>query len=461
MVMAGAEFSRVEGLTPRAHEGFRVGYIGTLDPVKMHPDYVAMSCAAKVAGIRFVVCGGGDTRRLEGQAEKLGRRESFEFRGAVEDIRGVLEELDVYGYPLCSETYAAAELNLQEAMFAALPVVAFPHGGIGHMIKHGETGLLVNSNQEYAHAIEYLHQNPEERARLGSNAAAYAKQHWGAERSAAGFNAQFDRLLAQPKRTRRWVANESVAAASDLLRELAIFSGARLFVESLGDAARPYVTSFTSSHIEDLAKAEELIGRQPLLTHYTCALAYRKNFPRDPFLQLWSGLGFLQRGKPHDAFEAFERAINLGLTHWRVTWYLALAADLEGKKTEALAALRALGRVVPGFAPAREMLRKLQVPADGAAEAQHCVQEAQVRLKAGEFAKARVLLGRASQLIPGQVVLMELEADLDCRLGRLDSAQAIFNEILQREPKRQSPRMASVAAALRNREVKNLQAAGA
>jgi glycosyltransferase involved in cell wall biosynthesis len=128
MVLAGADFERLEGFRPRSHVGFRVGYIGTLDRVKMHPDYVAMSCEARVPDVKFVVCGYGDMEWLKRDAARADRVDSFEFRGPVDDIRSVLEELDVYGYPLCPDTYAAAELNLQEAMFAGLPVVAFPYG---------------------------------------------------------------------------------------------------------------------------------------------------------------------------------------------------------------------------------------------------------------------------------------------------------------------------------------------
>ena len=160
LVLAGAEFDRLQGLTAHAHVGFRVGYIGTVDPVKMHSEFVNMSCAVNVPEVKFVVCGNGDFRWLANRAEELGRSADFDFRGPVEDIRSVLETLDVYGYPLCPDTYAAAELNLQEAMFAGLPVVTFPYGGIGKLIQHGETGVLVNTPEEYARAIEHLYQNP-------------------------------------------------------------------------------------------------------------------------------------------------------------------------------------------------------------------------------------------------------------------------------------------------------------
>ena len=48
---------RLEGSAPRAHHGFVIGYIGTVDAVKMHPDFVALCAAVQRPDARFVVCG--------------------------------------------------------------------------------------------------------------------------------------------------------------------------------------------------------------------------------------------------------------------------------------------------------------------------------------------------------------------------------------------------------------------
>ena len=77
MVLAGAEFDRLQGLAPRAHERFQVGYIGTVDPVKMHAEFVDMSCTINVPGVKFVICGNGDSRWLTSRVEELGRGADF------------------------------------------------------------------------------------------------------------------------------------------------------------------------------------------------------------------------------------------------------------------------------------------------------------------------------------------------------------------------------------------------
>jgi tetratricopeptide (TPR) repeat protein len=451
MVFCGAEFGRIGTTTPKAHPDFQVSYIGTVDPTKMHPGFVAMSSAVNVPQVRFVVCGGGGTQWLTAEAQQLGSLERFDFRGAVEDIASVLATTDVYGYPLCEDTYAAAEMNIQEAMYAGIPVVAFPHGGLKNLILHGETGLLVNSPDEYARAIEYLYQNPAERTRLGANAAAYARLHFGAEITGRGFNEVFQRMLLQPKRTRRWPDWPGDALPSELIMN----PGARLFVESLGAAGRPYADSALAPTTTEKLKAEEDILSQTLLTHYCCSYGYAKTFPRDSLLQLWSGLGFMARSHFTDALEAFRQAQKNGFNHWRLNWYAAVAAEKIGQAGEAMRLLQPVLQTAPDFEPARKMQQSLpmvQLLPEQSKAALQWVQEAQRLLQARQLVQAREYLERAHNLIPEQILIIELLADLDCRLGRLDSARQLIDIIVKREPQRANPRLAAIKSALAVRE---------
>lgn len=365
MVLAGAEFDRLQELQPRAHQGFRIGYIGTLAPFKMHPDFVNLCCSVNLPDAKFVICGGGDSRWLTDQVGKLGRGDTFDFLGHVEDIRSVLESLDVYGYPLCPETYAAAELNLQEVMYAGVPVVAFPYGGIGKLIQNGETGILVNTAEEYARAIEHLHQNPSERARLGANAAAFARRYWGAENAAREFNTQFEKLLKLPKRTRQWgVSTEELATGlppslADHVPQLAVHPGARLFVESLEAAAKPFLDSLTAAKLDAIVAAEDQIARISSTVRDLALIPYRDAHPKDPFLQLWVGLGLMRSAKFQEAFESFTAAWQNGFNHMRVHWYRAIVAEQAGRPADAVEALTLLLKTAPHFAPAKEMRERL------------------------------------------------------------------------------------------------------
>lgn len=454
MVLAGADFDRLAGISPQPHSGFRVGYIGTLDPVKMHPDFVAMSCAVHVPEAKFVVCGGGDVRWLTDAVAKLGRRESFEFCGAVEDIRSVISALDVYGYPLCVDTYAAAELNLQEVMYAGVPVVAFPHGGIGKLIRHNETGLLVNTPEEYARAIEHLHANPAERARLGANAANFARANWGSQNAAQAFNTQFERLLTRPKRHRVWPEAPPLPRdGRDLPRDLAIHPGVRRFLESLADGALPFVESMNARSLEEALAADERVARLPRLMQFTGVLAYRNAHGNDPFLQLWTGLAALYANEVAMASGCFELALRAGFPDLRIHWYRAVAAERAGRNTDAGTIVAQLISLAPNFAPALELHRRVggarsSSAAATPASAQQCLQLAARFLQLGDPSKARAPLIRALELMPGHIAVMEALAELEIRLGNLHSARALHDAILQRAPGRQSAALRTVQSAL-------------
>ena len=181
LVLAGADFARLEGMQPKPHSTFNVGYIGTVDFVKMHPDFLEMSAAVEIPQARFIVCGeGGALEPLRRQAREAGNETRFEFRGYVEDVRQVLADLDVFGYPLCEENYSTSDLVLQEVMYAGIPPVVLPFGGTPHLVIHGESGLVARDKAHYVRSIHYLYSHPDERVRLGRNAASRARQCYGA-----------------------------------------------------------------------------------------------------------------------------------------------------------------------------------------------------------------------------------------------------------------------------------------
>jgi polysaccharide pyruvyl transferase WcaK-like protein/glycosyltransferase involved in cell wall biosynthesis/sulfatase maturation enzyme AslB (radical SAM superfamily) len=467
MVLAGAEFARLAGITPRVHSGFNVGYVGTIDPVKMHGAFVAMSCSISIPDVKFVVCGGGDSSWLLRQVECAGRSASFDFKGTIEDIRSVLETIDVYGYPLCEDTYAAAELNLQEAMYAGLPVVTFPHGGIGRLIVHGETGLLVNSPEEYSRAIEFLFHHPEERARLGRNAAEYARTNWGAENAAKHFSAEFSRLLEQPKRNREYLV--STTESINPPREWVMHPGARMFIESLGASAKPFLTSFLGENIEGILAAEKQIGEMPRLMHYTGILAYRNAFPKDPYLQMWAGLGFLEANDTRSAAGCFQLSVNHGLLHWRIHWYRALVSERSGSVNEAVGALNAVVAAAPSFKPASDLLRRISLTTMFVSKAStnaspadmvlRYVQQAETLLRQGHSSHARERLHAALAIMPQQVGLLEILCDLECKSKNFDEARRLFELIVRADPRRSTSRLKAIATSLSQAIAENPAAA--
>ena len=263
LVYPGADFERLGALEASSHAGFNVGYVGTLNFQKLHPDYVRMSAAIRVPDLRLVVCGTGGEQILREQAAVLGVADRFDFRGYVADVAAVFAELDVFGYPLCENTYAAGELVLQEVMYAGIPPVVFPYGGIRDLVIPDFTGLVVTSPREYSEAVEHLYRDPQDRARLGRNAREYASQIFGAENAARSLNQAYRRLLERPKRSRTWgtgAGAESLPVAA-LMREDAPGLGATRLIEGLGSFAGPFRASLTAAERTSLPSAEEEIAQ--------------------------------------------------------------------------------------------------------------------------------------------------------------------------------------------------------
>ncbi|MGC9524185.1 MAG: glycosyltransferase [Limnospira sp.] len=334
-----ADFSRLASFKPRPHSTFNVGYIGTVDFSKLHQNYVPMSAGVEVPDIRFIVCGGGIENHLKQQANHLGVAEKFEFRGYVEDIRSVLEILDVFGYPLVEDTYATSEKSLQEAMYAGVPPVVFPHGGVKHLVIHDRTGLVVQSEREYREAIAYLYRNPEERMRLGNNAREYARQHFDPEVSIEKINQTYRQLMEFPKR-------------KHYLNPGNRKTGAALFVESLGDADPQFKVSLTSDDLSEQLKSDRQIAvASPGLCNPGGGglFHYRNYYPRDGYLRLWTGLILQRQGRYLEAIAEFKAAYQLGCDGGRVAGYLSQAAEKVDDRALAKQALKIARDAIPNW----------------------------------------------------------------------------------------------------------------
>jgi glycosyltransferase involved in cell wall biosynthesis len=370
MVYDTGDFERLRDVQPKAHSGFNVGYIGMVDFVKMHPNFVPMCASIEVPQIHFTVCGPGKAHAvLRTQARELRVSEKFEFRGYEENIGSILEILDVFGYPLCQDNYSTAELALQEAMFCGIPPVVFNHGGAQMTVTHGQTGFVVKSEAEYKQAIEYLFHNPHERARLSGNCIEYARKAFGAENVSHTLNSIYNRLTALPKRHRRFPLphfrklTKLTQSSNDKGKAPSEPSGAELFIQSLGEMGRQFEVSLTSEDINELFEAEQKIAiSSPVLFNPGGGgiFHYRSFYPKDENLRLWSGLVLANGGRNALAAAEFKAAIQIGVNHWRVFWYLAQAAERAGARALALENAEKVTIMAPEFSEATLMVRRIK-----------------------------------------------------------------------------------------------------
>jgi len=303
---------RLERFAPIPHERFNVGYIGSVTPAKLHPEFVAMSAAAMIPKARFLVYGGGAQQALVEEAMACGVMDRFSFRGYTEEIAAALAELDVFGYPLHPETYATSELALREAMWVGIPPVVFPHGGVRFLVDHDQTGLVVSSAEDYTGSLERLAEDARLRRRLGGAARSYARGEFSPEPIVRRLAGIYDEMMALPKSPRS-------LGGKDL-------SPAERFAENLEERGLPFLASLHGEEA-DARQAEEAIFHSPapLAVAEGGVFHYRNHYPDDPFLRLWAGLILERSGRTKAALQEYLAARERGLDPTRLFEYVRRA----------------------------------------------------------------------------------------------------------------------------------------
>lgn len=159
-----------------------IGAVGNLRPPKAYD--VLLEAAAEVArrhpGAYFVVAGEGRPPlldELEALRDRLGLQDRFRFLGLVEDIPGLLAELDLFVLSSSREGFSIACV---EAMAAGRPVVATRSGGPEEIVEDGVSGRLVGPGnaEALAGAILELVADPELRSRLARAGRRRAEQRF-------------------------------------------------------------------------------------------------------------------------------------------------------------------------------------------------------------------------------------------------------------------------------------------
>lgn len=321
-IPGGADFTRVDGLATSDHTGFTIGYIGLVDFIKLHPEFVRMSCDVRVPGARFLVCGDGSAHRaLSAQIREQRAEGRFAIQAYTEDLRSVLGQLDVFGYPLCRNNSTTSELILQEVMYAGIPPVVLPYGGAASLVQDGQTGIVAADEGAYARAIEMLYHDARLRRRLGENAARDMRERFGAHRTTQQFHALYREMLKEPKRS-RLVSTKAVAPSNS--------QGAWHLVRSLdGVGDEELKLSLSPSDPDAGVWADQRIANFPEIM-VEAVLQYRLYYPTDPMLRLWTALVMRQRRRWAVAASEFKASLELGNDTPRTRSYFAESLERAG-----------------------------------------------------------------------------------------------------------------------------------
>ncbi len=231
-------------------EGVNIGYIGTVDYIKMHPQFIRLCLDAKINDVRFTVCGGPYEKLVRQQIAELGAEASFDIRGPVNNVSEVLSELDLFGYPLNPKHYGSGEQVLLEAMGAGVVPVVLDTGCERFIIHDGKDGIIASSCEEYSQALNYLANNPALR-RTMSLAARQRAKFLSQEKYWEAWLQLYEELLTRSKRVHHLKLSKSYNSLTQ---------GGALLLQAYQD------TSFDSvfmNALADLAESNQLIDSVP------------------------------------------------------------------------------------------------------------------------------------------------------------------------------------------------------
>lgn len=169
-------------------DGFMVGIVGQIQPIKGHMDFVnaAAQVVASVPQAHFVVAGDAMIAKMQAFKEQLqqavadnGLSDRFHFLGFRDDLPVVMRSLDVLVAPSWSESFGRVVV---EGQAAGCPVVGTNVGGIPEIIQDGVNGLLAPPRDPASLAAAIV--------QLATDAALRAKLRTMGLRSAQRFNIQ-------------------------------------------------------------------------------------------------------------------------------------------------------------------------------------------------------------------------------------------------------------------------------
>ncbi len=218
------------GIKPKTHRGFNVGYIGTVDYCKLHPDFIKMCRKVDIEDAHFIVCGGPMNKEIYHEAVKEGEGQRFSFEGHVDNIKDYLSIFDIFGYPLAPYHYGTCEQSLAEAMAAGVVPVVMVNKTENYMVKDSVTGFVTKDENQYVQAIKKLHENVNLRNMLSIETKKEALKRFSLATMINDWNKIFLEILNLPKTPKSWTGKFNVDKVTYF----------QVFIESLGKYGKPF-----------------------------------------------------------------------------------------------------------------------------------------------------------------------------------------------------------------------------
>ena len=276
------------------HKGFIIGYIGTVDYAKLHPDFLEMCKEIidldTIPHVKFIVVGGLKQKEIEAEAKAMGIGDKFEFTGYVpkSTLKDYLKSFDVFGYPLAPYHYGTCDLVLQIAMASGVVPIVFNNAMEKLFIKNNKTGIVVKDKKGYVQAIINMYNNINWRKELSNNAKEDAIKRFTLENLDNEWEKVFNEVLKYSKVSRKW---EVSRGRWDINKKEITY--ADVFLESLGHYGGAFRYNYNAKTFADLIFSQKRIEELAHIPSWQTETKgsvhnYYSYFPDDKHLKNWS-----------------------------------------------------------------------------------------------------------------------------------------------------------------------------
>jgi glycosyltransferase involved in cell wall biosynthesis len=193
-----AQWRQAHGIEPHATV---LVHVGRFAPPKNHALLIeAFAQVRSDAPLYLLLVGGGELENaVREQVAGLGLQGRVRFLGVRADVADILRASDMF---VLSSRWEGNPLSVMEAMAAGLPVVSTGVGGVPELVREGETGLLVPSEDAgaLAQALQALVDDAARRRAMGAAARQHAVAHFDIRHTVRGYEQLYEALLKRSAR---------------------------------------------------------------------------------------------------------------------------------------------------------------------------------------------------------------------------------------------------------------------
>lgn len=194
----------IKSVKKKNHTNFNIGYIGTIDYSKMHPDFVKICSKIDIPNVKFIICGGGQIDEIKKEVTSRKLENRFIFTDFIDNINDYLEIFDVFGYLLSRNHYGTCDQSLAEAMGSAIVPIVLNNNMESYMVHNMYSGIVAKNEEEYISSIIEIYKNKDYRERLALKAKEEAFRRFSLKTTINEWNNIFDEIIKKERRNRVW-----------------------------------------------------------------------------------------------------------------------------------------------------------------------------------------------------------------------------------------------------------------